>query len=354
MSDAKAEAEISRAQNIIDAGLTLRVADAEHKVSKDKVYEWLSYSVKDDELVAMLNAKKAETWLQDTYGKQLAVSPGVTTVVTRDFTELSRKTGKAGQAIDASATRQALEEQLQGKTIVSKAVTKTISPTVAYERSYSPTDRGISALLKNFAADHAGSYAMTYIELDGKKRRAEYQGDKQFVTASTYKLFAAYSLLKRVDDGRETWSANADCFDKMIRVSDNPCAEAYLSTFGLTAITNEIQSIGLKNSNFTVRGGPFTTANDLALLLGQLQAKQNFSTLGRDRLLSAMRANIFRQGIPAGSKGQVANKVGFLDGLLHDAAIVYTSSGTYILVVLSDGSSWQNIEELTRQIEKIR
>jgi beta-lactamase class A len=51
---------------------------------------------------------------------------------------------------------------------------------------------------------------------------------------------------------------------------------------------------------------------------------------------------------------QVANKVGFLDGLLHDAAIVYTSSGTYILVVLSDGSSWQNIAELTRQIEKIR
>lgn len=67
-----------------------------------------------------------------------------------------------------------------------------------------------------------------------------------------------------------------------------------------------------------------------------------------------MKRNIYRQGIPAGANGQVANKVGFLDGLLHDAAIVYSPSGTYALSIMTDGSNWGTIAELTRQIEKLR
>jgi beta-lactamase class A len=67
-----------------------------------------------------------------------------------------------------------------------------------------------------------------------------------------------------------------------------------------------------------------------------------------------MKRNIYRQGIPKGINATVANKVGFLDGLLHDAAIVYASTGPYVLVIMTDGSSWANIAELTRQIEALR
>ena len=67
-----------------------------------------------------------------------------------------------------------------------------------------------------------------------------------------------------------------------------------------------------------------------------------------------MKRNIYRQGIPRGINAPVANKVGFLDGVLHDAAIVYASTGPYVLVITTDGSSWAHIAELTRQIEALR
>lgn len=97
------------------------------------------------------------------------------------------------------------------------------------------------------------------------------------MTASTYKLFVAYSLLKQIDAGKRDWASNSDCFNKMIVYSDNACAEKFLNSLGLSNVTKDINAIGLKNSNFTKSGGPFTTANDLALLLGMLQSGQNFS-----------------------------------------------------------------------------
>jgi hypothetical protein len=45
---------------------------------------------------------------------------------------------------------------------------------------------------------------------------------------------------------------------------------------------------------------------------------------------------------------RVADKVGFMDGLLHDAAIVYGPNGTYVLAVMTDGSSWATIADLDK------
>lgn len=60
-----------------------------------------------------------------------------------------------------------------------------------------------------------------------------------------------------------------------------------------------------------------------------------------------MKRQIYRSGIPAGSHGAaVADKVGFLDGYLHDAGIVYSPKATYALVIMSSGSSWSNISDL--------
>ena len=211
-----------------------------------------------------------------------------------------------------------------------------------------------SALLENYARDHSGTFGISLAELSGKKRRASYNGDKQFITASTYKLFVAYSVLKRVESGKMDWGTNETCFNKMISLSDNPCSEKFLHGIGLGEVTKDMQNLGLGNSTFMKSGGPFTTANDLALFLGFLESGTSLSGQSRDRLLSAIRGNVFRQGIPAGTSGAVADKVGFLNGLLHDAAIVYSPSGTYVLAIMTDGSSWGAIADITRQIETLR
>jgi beta-lactamase class A len=338
----------------IKAGIPLQVSGATVQVPAKDVVAWLDFASKDGAIAVAVNADRSATYLNGTIAPKVAVKPGVSYITTVDFTETSRSNGSNGQALDLGATANSIRAFVVGDANGAQAATKVLPPTEQYTRSYSPTDAGLSALLANYAKDHSGTFGITLIEMDGKKRRADYNGDKKFVTASTYKLFAAYSLLKRIDAGTKSWDSNADCFNKMISLSDNACAEAFLSELGLRNITNDINAIGLKNSNFIENGGPFTTSNDLALLLGMLQSGQNFSPTNRDRLIGAMKNNVFRKGIPSGASGTVADKVGFMNGLLHDAAIVYSPSGTYILVVMTDGSSWATIADLAKQIDSLR
>ena len=68
-----------------------------------------------------------------------------------------------------------------------------------------------------------------------------------------------------------------------------------------------------------------------------------------------MKRNIYKQGILAGlPSATVASKVGFLDALLHDASIIYSPTGTYVLVIMTEGSSWGNIANLAKQVESLR
>lgn len=354
IGDEQAEQLVEKLNHRIEAGVPIQAGDQRVVAAAETVVAWLQPAEHEGVLDVAVGGDAAKQYIEQEISPKVAIAPGTSQITTKDFDIVARVDGAPGRALNLDQTYVGIRQFVVQEADVAAAATTTLPPREAYTRTYSSSDKGLSALLENFAKDHPGSYAMTYIELDGQKRRAEYQGDKEFVTASTYKLFTAYSLLKRVDDGRESWQSNANCFDQMIRLSENSCAENYIHKFGFGPLTRELGDIGLKNSNFTKSGGPYTTSNDLALILGQLQTGQNFSQTGRDRLLSAMRANIHRQGIPAGASGAVANKPGFMNGLLHDAAIVYSPSGTYVLVVMSDGSSWANIAKLTRELEKVR
>ena len=198
------------------------------------------------------------------------------------------------------------------------------------------------------------------VELSGKNRRATFNDSQRFRTASTYKLYVAYSTLKRVEAGTWKWSDQIQggrnlekCFDDMIVRSDNPCGEALLNKVGFRPLTDEMKALGLTNTSF-VGTIPETSAGDLTTFMGSLESGQILGSDSRSRLLGALKRNIYRQGIPAGANGQVANKVGFLDGLLHDAAIIYGPTGPIVLSIMSDGSSWATLADLTKQIETLR
>ena len=126
-----------------------------------------------------------------------------------------------------------------------------------------------------------------------------------------------------------------------------------LEKIGYKTLTNELKAIGLSKSSF-LGSFPETTASDLTTFVGALQSGQLLNASSTTTLLNAMKRNVYRQGIPAGASGTVGDKVGFLDAFLHDAAVVYGSNGTYVLTIMTEGSSWANIAELTRQIEKVR
>jgi beta-lactamase class A len=65
-----------------------------------------------------------------------------------------------------------------------------------------------------------------------------------------------------------------------------------------------------------------------------------------------MKVQKFRQGIPAGIPSKtVADKVGFMNGVLTDAGIVYGNTGAYVLIILTDGYSWSSIAETAALVD---
>ncbi len=350
--EAKAAGDIMMA--LVGEGVPIDVDGQPVIIAPSDFYSWLEFVPNGDTVDAEVSGVKAQDYLAKNITPKVAVAPGTATVTTRDFAEISRTGGGDGRTLNIDATVKSLNGFLNRQSTSATAVTQAVPANITYVRTYSSTDEGLNALLSNYAKDHPGAYGISYAELSGDRRRANYQGDKKFVTASTYKLFVAYSVLKRVESGQMSWDDNEACFNKMISLSDNPCSEAFLQKVGLGTVTREINAMGLKNSNFTEDGGPFTTANDLVTFLGTLESGSMFSSTSRSRLISAMNGNVYRKGVPAGASGQVADKVGFMDGLLHDAAIVYSPKGTYVLAVMTDGSSWDNIAGLTRELENLR
>lgn len=219
-------------------------------------------------------------------------------------------------------------------------------------------------MIQEYDNSHNGTFSVSLQELDNNKRYSlNYNADKVIITASTYKLFVAYSTLRRIDSGQWKWSDKnistgrnlAKCFDDMIILSDNACGEALLARITSSKVTAEIREQGLSSSGWS-NGLPRTTAADLRIFLTKLYDDElSISTVSRDRLIETMKHNIYKDGVPAGVMNYtVANKVGFLNGLLHDAAIVYAPSKDYVLVIMTNGSSWGDIAELTKKIEALR
>lgn len=356
---AKKLAESLEAQ--VTKGVEIDVAGDKRTINRSDILSWLTFTPKDDELTFTVDAIKAGTYMAKNITPAVTKPAGVTKVTTRDFTEVARINGANGQTIALGTTLQSIAAVLQGKAEVAKASTTAVAPKVEYTRSYTKTSTGIAALLQHYADDHPGTFGVSFAELDGRGLSANHNSSQSFITASTYKLFVAYGTLKKIEKKEWKWSDNvtggrnlSTCFDDMIVKSDNPCAEALYEKIGYKKVINDVRALGLKNT-VLARDGQRTTSGDLALFLTKLQNKTlDINDSSRDRLLSAMKRNVYRQGIPAGASGDVADKVGFLNGLLHDASIVYSPKGTYVLVVMTDGSTWGNIAELTRKIESLR
>jgi beta-lactamase class A len=362
VGDTDAKALANRLNTVSKDGITLTVAGKTQTIAQSTVLGWLTFKPGDGALDFDISADKAAQYMAKNVTPLVTKPAGVTKVSTTDFTETSRSTGATGQTLDLGATLNDVKSVLRGEKKSASASTTTLAPKVEYSRTYSHTSTGIAALLQFYDDDNAGTFGVSFQELGGRGLSAQHNASAQYVTASTYKLFVAFSTLRRVDAGQMKWDdANiasgrdlSTCFNDMIVKSDNACAEALIKKIGASSLNADIKSIGLGSTAFRSDNN-LTTANDLVNYLTQLETgKLPIKPESRDRLISAMKRNVYRQGSPSGASGQTADKVGFLWGLLHDAALVYSPTGTYVLAVMSDGSSWGNIADLTRKIEALR
>jgi beta-lactamase class A len=184
-------------------------------------------------------------------------------------------------------------------------------------------------------------FAVAFIDPNNPDLKLQVNADQEFIAASTYKILAAYAMFHAGNP--------PDCLDDMIIYSDNDCPLSYLARYGWSQLTEDARDIGAVQTWFD--DSTHTTANDLALILWQIYDGSLLSEADNNRLLDDMKDQVFRNGIPAGiPEAEVADKVGFLDELLHDAGIIYSPKGDYILVIMTDGYSWSAIADVAAEI----
>ena len=349
--------EVTQNSVSINDGKTL------HPIPRTTLLSWIDFAVTNGKLDYSFNADRAAGYLKDTIASVVEKPVGTMTVTMRDFVEISRDPGQSGVVFNEGDMLTSIKTSLEkGENKVAVEVT-TIPPSVKYNYSYSPSDAALTNLIKQYANSHPGTYGVSLREISGERRNASYNGGTQYTTASTYKLFVAYSTLLRIESGAWHWSDQINegrnltqCFDDMIELSDNDCAVTLLKMIGYQAITDEAHAMGAINTSFLVSDDIKSTPEDESLLLALLATGQILTQQSsRDIWINAMKEDVYQQGIPAGVPTlTVANKVGFLDDWLNDAAIVYSPAGTYILVIMTQDASWANIAGLTSQIEALR
>lgn len=195
-----------------------------------------------------------------------------------------------------------------------------------------------------------------------------------FISASLYKPFAAIEALKLVDSGKLSLDQQLaaaggrtvkQCVEDTITVSDNPCGHALLGVTSASTAQglSSLRADGYKHTD--LRGSyPSTTAQDVATLFEQLYNGDLLSKSSTKLLLTALKQQKVNDrlptGLPAGTV--IAHKTGDLEGVVHDAGIVYSDeSGDYIISILSGADTsgrtldqrYARFGELTRAIHEL-
>jgi len=173
----------------------------------------------------------------------------------------------------------------------------------------------------------------------------------------------SYSLGTVTSDGN---TIQTD-LNNMILNSDNDAARTLGFLYGWKNINALLQSQGMNNTDLynyvppstQPVGDKHTTANDLATAVQKLYAVKLLNSTNTQLLISLMKQQHYRERIPAGvpSNIAVADKPGWLspaDGesgyTENDAGIVYGPKSTYLLVIMTNGSSTQPLATLSQQV----
>jgi beta-lactamase class A len=241
----------------------------------------------------------------------------------------------------------------------SSSATPSQLPVPATPRTTTALQADLNAVV---AASHA-TVSISLVELTGDQPQTwSLNGDQQFVAASTYKLpllmdeaqalaagrVSANDLLCYTgDDWEDGWFgdyAEGACYSRvelMGRVgqfSDNTAAHILVRYLGGTdALNAYARAEGARASSFYDPN--LTTANDLAALLAVEARGAAGGSAAEQVLYPLLTHTSFEAGIPAGIPANVpvVHKIGEIDAVVNDAALVPAPRGAYVLVVSTNG-----------------
>lgn len=276
--------------------------------------------------------------------------------------------GLAGTVFIASAalavnipTRNHLAE-----TPVKAAAINSVAESTAGKLPVEPTPPAtpiFASTINNFVAKYPSASFGIIVKNLKTGETAGTNPDQIFNSASLYKLFVANQIYNLVDVGEVKLSDPAgdgiaknisECLRVMINISDNACGAALGNRLGWDKQNASL--LAQDYSHTDLKTLQRTSASDVGALLEHLYASDRLKSASNNQFVTFLKEqrvnNRLSRGLPVGT--QIAHKTGDLGNAVHDAGIVYSPAGDYIIVVLS---SWPNpqagaagIAELSSQI----
>jgi beta-lactamase class A len=222
----------------------------------------------------------------------------------------------------------------------------------------------LDGLLDGLVPDGGPAYGLVLEDLGSGARTAINDG-QTFPSASLYKLAVAWLVVRQVDAGTLSLDAPmaiedddaveveprggfasgaaptvSEALEAMLSVSSNAAAHAFLRVLGRSNLNQEMDRIGLSQTRVPDDDGEaVTSAGDIARLLRLISTSPELSVTAKEVLARGM-ANIappdaLRDTLPD-SVG-VFDKTGNLDDSSNVGALLETSRGTAIVVVVDSG-----------------
>lgn len=343
---------LSRSITLAITGKSDVTPDANERAS------WLTVDMSTVPAKLSVNKEKIAAYVGK-INDSIKVAAQPTTVTLVDGIEQARAVGKAGQALDMTAVSDQLAAALLGDAPSRVVVSlQSLAPALVYSRSYTSSQTGLQAYVAY--ATSTQNVRIVVQQLDGSGWSASGRADESIPSASTYKLYVMLRVFDDINSGALTWDTPmldttvGGCFERTIVPSTNPCAEEWIRQYGRDTLNDYVHDKGFSNgTGFRFSDATHTTAGDLAKYLVGLHNGSLVSGNNRDLLLEKMGRQLYRYGIPTGTKGWAQDKVGFLWDYIHDAAIVHNPKGTYVLVIMTKGYSYGYIANVAKQIDTI-
>jgi beta-lactamase class A len=245
-----------------------------------------------------------------------------------------------------------------------------------------PRLASLAAQIDGLLQERSGAYGVT-VEWVPTHQRATHDAEREFESASVYKIAVAYEVLEQVDNGQmsledrvtiaddDATEAEPDgglapddevsvreALQTMMGVSSNSAAHALMRLVGRAEINASLQALGLQATHVPgdddPDGSAVTTASDMAYLLELLADDRLLSDESRQKLRSLLALpkdlDPLADGVPEGT--QVLSKPGNQERASNIAGLIATPGGSLIVSVFDEdvdpGDARATIAAITR------
>ncbi|MBW3569240.1 class A beta-lactamase-related serine hydrolase [Candidatus Parcubacteria bacterium] len=180
---------------------------------------------------------------------------------------------------------------------------------------------------------------------------------EEYDAASLYKLFLLEALENKVafNEWEHTYVDGKSlrvCAELMLQVNDDPCSESLAEHLNWEFIDQFNRQSGFEKTSLAGLEGRKTTAVEVGELFIRLKKGHTLSDNARRFVFDALYQQAYSKGISKGCGDcRTAVKAGELSGISHDGGIVTHGGKSYVLVVMSQGGSFEQISEITKLVD---